>query len=80
MRVMCIKQGRWVHRSGKVSEDLDPEYGDICKVEREININSTLVYCLSGYVGIYNADKFIPLSDIDERKLLEQRQEQLQND
>ena len=76
---MCIKQGRWVHRSGKVSEDRDPEYGDICKVEREININSTLVYCLSGYVGIYNADKFIPLSDIDETEILAQREAEPQH-
>lgn len=79
MRVMCIKSGKWVHRSGRVSQDFDPQYGDICTVEREKTINSIRVYWLTGYVGMYNANFFIPLSDIDETEILAQREAEPQH-
>ena len=73
MRVLCIKNGPWrINDNGTISKGANPKYGEVCDVLNTKEVDG-LRYELKGYFGLYNAKQFIPLSDIDETELAEQR-------
>lgn len=79
MRVMCINEA-WRASDG-ASQAMRPVFGNTYTViDQKYTPWGWLGYELAECIDyLYKSDYFIPLSDIDERELLEQRQEQLQN-
>ena len=85
MQVMCIKNGTWVgrlsgpHKSG-------PSFGEVCHVfNSEVDsLTGMLFYELaeypfnmkSGKPQSFVSTEFIPLSDIDEKNIIAERQKE----
>lgn len=79
MKVMCINDNGWYCIiTGKRAKG--PEYGEIVTVTREYTspVDNDKYYDLQEYPPKHNDDGFgvslfIPISDIDEKEILEQR-------
>jgi hypothetical protein len=75
MKVMCIKNGLWT-----VTRIEKPSFGETCFVIDSFMIAGDLCYRIEGYEfkpdggeRWCNADRFIPLSSIDETELVKER-------
>jgi hypothetical protein len=72
MKVICIKQGRWLGINTSIIFD-GPKYGERCSVTGEgVAVDGTLVYFLSEWPeeGGWAQIRFIPLSEIDETEMI----------
>lgn len=76
MKVMCIKSGKWVSKTGR--DGWGPQYGETCTVVDESNSAYQLAeYYVNPVDGVresYIKKHFIPLSDIDETELVNELQ------
>lgn len=69
MKAMCIN-GQWYSLTEGRAYD-DPKYGEIVTVTDEIKFWNSLWYALEEYPArSFNADGFIPLSEIDETEMV----------
>ena len=77
MKVMCVKAGAWNGACIKECKPhIAPSFGEICTVVGREVTGSVTYYNLEEYGGLenfWNSNHFIPLSDIDELELIEQR-------
>lgn len=71
MRVMCIND-QWI--AEKYDDTPSPKYSEICEVANELEKFGKKFYILVGYPGsAFAANNFVPLSDIDEVEIYEDR-------
>ena len=76
MKVLCINS-TWMLLCGRKSQTHDPKIGDICTVVDEF-VNwgyEVYVFAELTYAGGYKKDCFIPISDIDELELVNEKEE-----
>lgn len=81
MKVMCIKNGLWKSKLLGFGT-FGPSFGDICTVNSVDGDDYWLNEWPTNEAGTpttWHKKNFIPLSNIDEMELLEQRQDQLQS-